>query len=125
MGYLQEDAGTVAGARVTAGRSAVRQVLQDFQRLFDDVVGGGAFERRYEAKAASVMFEPRIVQPLSRRKPHAGILPCELRRAAAKARSHVEFTRWKHRCTCVRKPTVYGRCRSGLARRAGMLGGVI
>ncbi len=61
MGDLQEDAGAVAGARITSGRAAMREVDQDLERLFDHVMRRDLVERRDKAQATGVVLETRVV----------------------------------------------------------------
>ncbi len=84
MRQLENDAGAVAGARVAAGGAAMGQVYEDFERLFDHVVRGGAVERGDESEPAGIMLETWIVKPLSRRKPHDVSLLRVTRRAIRK-----------------------------------------
>ncbi len=64
MRDLDENAGTVAGQRVGADGAAVLEVLQDLQRVFDDLVRLAALHVGDEADAACIAFEVGIEEPL-------------------------------------------------------------
>jgi hypothetical protein len=81
VGQLQQDAGAVAHQLVRAHRAPVVQVLQDQQRLLDDVVALLALDMGHEADAARVVLvrarntglvlaNGRSRQPSSWRAPH-------------------------------------------------------
>ena len=60
---LDEDAGAVAGDRVGADGTAVLEVLQDGERVLDELVRLLALEVGDEADAAGVVLAARIEQP--------------------------------------------------------------
>ena len=64
MGELDENAGTIAGLWVSAGRAAVSEAIQDLEPLQYQFVGGGAFDITDEPNPARIMLESRIVQAL-------------------------------------------------------------
>jgi hypothetical protein len=68
MRHLHEDAGAVTRIDLATTGAAVIQVLQDLDRLFDDAVRFAPFYVNYEANAARLMFELRVVEPLLRRQ---------------------------------------------------------
>ncbi len=63
---LSDDARAVAGAGVRAHRSTVLEVAQRAQRGIDDVVSGGAAERRHHGEPARVLLEGGVVETLPR-----------------------------------------------------------
>ena len=63
VGDLDEDAGAVAGNRIGADRTAVLQVLQDGERVLDQLVRLPALEVGDEPDAASIVLAARIEQP--------------------------------------------------------------
>ncbi len=65
---LNEHPGAVARFRVAAAGAAVRQVDQDLDPFFDNVVGLAAIDVAHETDAAGVMFLPRIIKPLGWRE---------------------------------------------------------
>src|SRR5262249_31008061 len=67
VGDLQGDARAVAGARIAAGCSAVRQVAEDLEALCDDLVGRLTLDGGHKSEPAGIVFERRIVQPLAPR----------------------------------------------------------
>ncbi len=62
VGDLRHDAHTVAGFGIGVHRSTMRQVRQCLQRALDDAVLAHPRDVGYEAHAACVMLEARIVQ---------------------------------------------------------------
>ena len=72
--HLDQDAGAVAGVGLRAGRAAVVEVLQDLDRLPQDLVRLAALHVDHEADAARVVLEPRVVESLLRRARRA---PCD------------------------------------------------
>jgi hypothetical protein len=64
--HLQQHAGAVAGVGLGAGCAAVVQVLQDLDRLLQDLVRLAALDVDHEADAAGVVLEPRVVEALLR-----------------------------------------------------------
>jgi hypothetical protein len=58
---LNQDTGTVTHQRVRAHRTAVIQIFQNLQALFDDRMAFLAFDVGDEADAASIMFVGRVV----------------------------------------------------------------
>jgi hypothetical protein len=64
VGQLQQDAGAVAHQLVRAHRAPVIQVLQDLQRLGDDVVALLALDMGHEADAARVVLVRARIQAL-------------------------------------------------------------
>jgi hypothetical protein len=66
IGHLDQDAGAVSGVGLAAARAAVKQVLQDRERLLDDAVGSPSLEVDHEADAARVVLVTGIVEALGR-----------------------------------------------------------
>src|SRR5262245_19538944 len=64
MGYLKQDSRTVASIFFTAACTAVIEILQDRQRLFDDFVRFLALDIDHETDATSVVLKPRIIKAL-------------------------------------------------------------
>jgi len=64
MRELQRHTGAVAGARIAAGGSAMRQVLEEVERLLEDRVRAATVDLSDEAEATRVVLVRRIVQPL-------------------------------------------------------------
>jgi hypothetical protein len=62
---LDQDAGAVAGIRLTAARAAVLQVDQHLQAARDYRMGSAACDIDDEPDAARVVFEGGVVQPAS------------------------------------------------------------
>jgi len=62
--HLHENARAVAGVLLATAGAAVFQVVQDLERIADDVVRLAIFEIDHEADAAGVVFVARIVQAL-------------------------------------------------------------
>ena len=67
---LDEDACSVTGLCVGAGRSAVLEVLERAQRLRDRLVAAHAVEPRHECDAAGVVLERRVVKALLPHRPY-------------------------------------------------------
>jgi hypothetical protein len=67
VGDLDEHPSAVAGAGIAPGRATVRQICENLETLFDDLVRGLAAHRRNEAEPASIMLKCRIVEPLAPR----------------------------------------------------------
>ena len=65
---LNQDAGAIAGFRIAAAGSAVRQVDQYLNSLSNDFVAFMTADAGHKAHAARVMLMARIVQPLCLRK---------------------------------------------------------
>jgi hypothetical protein len=61
IGKLNQDPRPVAQQGIGADRTAVVQIEQDFETLFDDTVGFLALDVRDKADAAGVMFVPGVV----------------------------------------------------------------
>ena len=61
---LNQQAGAVAGFRIAAAGAAVRQVDEDLNALFDDVVGFLAFDVGDETHAAGIVLVARVVKSL-------------------------------------------------------------
>ena len=80
---LDQDAGAVAGDRIGADGTAVLQVLQDGERVLDQLVRFLAFEVGDEPDAAGIVLAARIEEPARARMSQRGIrLPharCRLR----------------------------------------------
>src|SRR4029077_6601094 len=82
VGHLDEDAGTVAGQGVATAGATMGQVLEDGERLLDDVVRVLALDVHHQAAAARVAFGARIEEWL----PHATLsLPAGGLRSGASA----------------------------------------
>ena len=62
MRDLDQNAGAVAGDRIGADRAAVLEVLQDAERVFDELVGLAAFEIGNKADATGIVFAAGIEQ---------------------------------------------------------------
>ncbi len=67
--HLDEDPGPVAGLDLGARRAAVGQVLEDGQRLVDDVVVGRAVQIGHHADATGVVLVSRVVEASGHRRP--------------------------------------------------------
>ena len=65
MGNLDQNAGAIAGLRIAAAGAAMRQVQQDLNSLFDDVVTLLTANAGDKPDAAGVMLMRRIVEALS------------------------------------------------------------
>ena len=65
---LEQNAGPVAGTGIAALRTTVVQIIENLQSLLNDAVGLVAFDVDHEPDPAAVFLEPRIVEPLFRRK---------------------------------------------------------
>src|SRR6185436_16332679 len=61
---LDEDAGAVAGVDLAAACTAVIEVLEDLDALFDDGVRLLALDVHDEADATGVMLELRVIEAL-------------------------------------------------------------
>ena len=68
IGYLGQDAGTVAGRGVAARGAAMQQVLQDRDPLGNGFMGSPTVEPSDETDAAGVVLEGRIIEPLGVRR---------------------------------------------------------
>ena len=66
VGYLDEDAGTVAGVDVGALGAPVLHVAEGADALHDRVVGGATVDVADEADAARIVFVAGVVQALTR-----------------------------------------------------------
>ena len=64
VGDLDQDAGPVAHELVGTDGAAVVDVLEDLERLGDDVMALLAFDMGHEAQAASVMLVGGGIQPV-------------------------------------------------------------
>ena len=62
--HLDHDPGAIAGVRLGAARSAMGQVGQDGQRLFENLVRLFPVDIDHHAHAAGIVLELRIVQTL-------------------------------------------------------------
>ena len=62
---LNQHPGAVAGFRVAAACAPMRQVDEDLNPFFDDVVGFLALDVGHKAHAAGVMLVARVVKPLA------------------------------------------------------------
>ena len=75
--YLDQDAGAVSGDGIRAHRTAMLEVLEDIERILDDVVRRPAPEIGDEADAAGVVFPLGIKQsPPPRRQQCAIAMGC-------------------------------------------------
>ena len=109
---LDEDAGAVAGDRVGADGTAVLEVLEDGERVLDQLVRFLALEVGDEADAARVVLAARIEEPARARTSWRGIrLP--------RARCRIRFERHgpAFRLACV-PPEGSGRAHLGPSRTA-------
>ena len=61
---LNQNAGAVAGFRIATAGAPMRQVDEDLNPLFDDVVGFLALDIGHKTHAAGVVLVARIVKPL-------------------------------------------------------------
>ena len=68
MRDLEQNAGPVAGAGIAPLSTTVVQIIEDLESLLDDAVGLVALDVDHEPDPAAVFLEPRIVEPLFRRK---------------------------------------------------------
>src|SRR5436305_9805951 len=89
IGYLDQDPGAVALQRVSAGSAAMREILQNLQRLRHDRVTLLSLDVGDEAQTARVVLVGRIVQALLRRHPFV----TTRRRAADYRSARVAFGR--------------------------------
>ena len=64
MRVLEQDTGTVAGVFLTATRTAVIQILQDRQRLLNDLMGLIALNIYDEPDTTRIVLKSRIIKPL-------------------------------------------------------------
>ena len=62
--HLNENARTVAGQRIGADRTPVRQILQNLQSLFDDPVALAVPYVDDETDPAGIVLVARVVKPL-------------------------------------------------------------
>ena len=62
--HLHQNAGAVAGVFLAAASAAMIEILQDHERLLDDLVRLFALDIDDKADAAGIVFETRIVKPL-------------------------------------------------------------
>ena len=67
VGDLNKESGAVAGLRIAATGSAVRQIDEDLDALGNDIVRFVAVDVHHEANPAGIAFVGRIVQALRRR----------------------------------------------------------
>ncbi len=67
--HLEQDASPVARAGVAALGAAMKEVVEDLERLADDVVRLDALDIGDEADPATVLFKAGIVETLFRWKP--------------------------------------------------------
>ena len=67
VGHLHQDACAVAGVDLAAAGATVLQVLQDLERLSDDVVRLAALDVHDEADPAGIALVGGVVQTLGRR----------------------------------------------------------
>ena len=61
---LDQEAGAVAGFRIAAAGAAMRQVDEDLNALFDDVVGFLALDVGHEADSAGIVLMAGVVESL-------------------------------------------------------------
>ncbi len=66
MRNLNQNSRPVAGLRIAAARSPVRQVDQDLHALEHNVVGLVPGHIRHKADAAGIVLMHRVIEPLSR-----------------------------------------------------------
>ena len=64
MRNLHQDTRSVTGVFLAAAGAAMIEVLQNRQRLLNDLMGFFTFDMDHEADAAGVVLETRIVQAL-------------------------------------------------------------
>src|SRR5688572_19895615 len=62
--HLEQDTGTVAGAGVGSDSAPVREVMEDLERLVNDVAGANPVDMGDEANSARVVLVSRVVQSL-------------------------------------------------------------
>ena len=66
--HLEQDAGAIAGIRLAAARTPVKEVDENPERLAHDRVRPPALDVDHEADAAGVVLAARVVQPLGGRR---------------------------------------------------------
>ncbi len=72
--HLDQDAGSIAGIGFGAGGAAVLQVAERAKAHGHDRSAGHALHVRDERDAASVVFEPRVIETLRRGKPRLRVI---------------------------------------------------
>ena len=89
MRDLHQDAGAVAGQRVSARRAAMGEVLQNLDAMLDDLVARPPLEVGNEADAASIVLALRIIKSLRgrRRRPRRG---CGTRERPTRCHRHMK-----------------------------------
>ena len=98
---LYENAGAVSHARIRADRTAMLEIAENAQAIFDDLMRFAAFDVRDESDAARILVERRIVETL-----HDGCARIRGRTASGKScvallLAHLVLPRRRSRCSGV------------------------
>src|SRR5262245_26844088 len=64
MRHLKQDSRTVTGIFFATASPAVIEILQNRQRLFDNLVGFLTLDIDHESDATSIVLKPRIIKAL-------------------------------------------------------------
>ena len=71
IGDLQQDSRTITQQRIGADSTAVIDILENFQRLRDDIVRSHTFDMRDKSDTTGVVFVTRVIQALGRWVSHS------------------------------------------------------